>query len=273
MALPTVREQMIASICREQFWRHMASKRRTHLDRECANALLVSCLFNRQIGWTQAMGIVPELQRRSGIIDTLQLFTELDDIMLEWLMFDYDGEEVGSDARTKDGRPRSLHRYRYMPRLARSAMLTIRDEYQGDARNIFHDPRSPDGTITGADALHRVLAIKGLGTKTGSLFIRVAVCNHTIQLWGGYQGVQPADDRWVKRVGHQLGLWREDADFKTICEVAGRLSFCAPVEVDALFLASDWACGTERQSCKDNGLGESCPWLRACTSATNPSIG
>ena len=247
--LLTAREQVIASVCSDLFWCWMAREpaSRIPLDDESANALLITCLCNRQIGFRAAEAIVPELKRRSGISSTLELFTSHNDIMLEFLMFD---PSLG----------KSVHRFHYFARYCHDAMVHIRDKYDGSALNMFAD------TPLGSEALRRITAIRGFGTKTGSLWLRLCCLTYSgCELHDGYQGIMPADDRWVRRVGSQLGLWEEDAKFEKICEVATRLSFCCPVEIDALFIiGTDWQCGTVNQMCNGNPEGVECPMRRAC---------
>lgn len=206
--LLNAREQVIASVCSDLFWRWMAREpaARIPLNDESANALLITCLCNRQIGFRAAEAIVPELKRRSGMSNTLELFTSHNDIMLEYLMFD---PSLG----------KSVHRFHYFARYCHDAIVHIRDKYDGSALNMFAD------TPLGSEALRRVTAIRGFGSKTGSLWLRLCTLTYGgCELFDGYQGVMPADDRWVRRVGSQLGLWAEDASFTDICEVAKRLS-------------------------------------------------
>ena len=255
--LLTDREQVISDVCQDLFTRYMTRPTNTRLkaSRSNINDLLLSCLFNRQVGWQKAMSIVPELKRRAGMDDIIELLTTHTEPMIEWLMF---APELGS----------KLHRFYYFASLARGCALTIRDEYDGDARNIFRG-NSPDGTVTGTEALNRVLKIKGFGTKTGSLYLRMAVLVYNLELWDGTMSLMPANDRWVIRVGCQLGLWDEDATFKQVCEVAKRLCISCPAALDSLFvIGTDWECGTDNMACRGNGNsdGEECPLLGVCPS-------
>ena len=247
--LMTAREQAISRICGDIFWSCMArpESERVPLTRETANALLISCLVNRQIAWEQAVALVDEMKKRTGYHDTLRMFTELTPPMVEHVMFE---------------KP-ALHRHHYQARFCCEAMVRVRDNLDGDTRNLWRD--SP----TGGQLLDRFLDFKGLGFKTSALFLRLAVFQNNIQLHDGYMSCVPSDDRHVRRVGARLGLWDEDTTVKNIHEVARRLNLVCPVELDALFIiGTDWKCGSTNPLCHGNEEGEPCPLLRGfCPSA------
>jgi len=253
--LLTMREQYIATTCADLFWKWMArpADQQIPLTTETANALAVTTLCNRQIGWIAAQEVVPELKRRSGYKQTLPMITELSPAMLEWLMFDEGG--------------RAVHRFRYFADLIHGLGLAIRDQYQGDIRNMW-TASNPLNEPSYSRLLDRIKAIKGYGDKTGTLLIRQLVLVHGVKLFDGCQGLLPSDDRHLRRVGSRLGLWEEDASFATICDVSRRLCPCCAAEVDSLFvIGTDWCLADDKKvMCRSNSDGERCPLIRACSS-------
>jgi len=246
VTLLTERERTISSVCADLFWRDMArpSDERIPLDRESSNALLISCLCNRHISFKKAVCLVDEMKKRTSYHDTLRMFTELTEPMIEWVMFE---------------KP-ALHRYRYMADLCHRAMVIIRDQYEGDARNLWAD--EPSGT----QLLDRVMRIKGFGNKTGTLFLRLAVLVHGVKLLDGHQSLFPSDDRHVRRVGSRLGLWDEKSPVKVINETARMLNITCPVELDALFvIGTDW-CNASNPICGGFEGSEPCPLVKVCPS-------
>jgi len=245
--LLTTREQVIADVCGDLFWRWMARpvERRIPLTTETANALAVTTICNRQIGWEACQRIVPEMHRRSGYTDTLAMITELSPSMIEWVLF---AEEHG----------KALHRYRYFADLIHGLGVVIKNQYQGDIRTMWADEP------TYSELLSRIKAIKGYGDKTGTLLIRLLVLVHGVQLWNGYQGLLPSDDRHLRRVGSRLGLWEEDAKFQEITDVSRRLCPTCACEMDALFvIGTDWCSATDLM-CQGNPEGDRCPLLGVC---------
>ena len=258
------REEFIRRAAANIFWTDMARKPedRTPLDTESANELLCSCLFNRGIPWSLAMSIVTEMKRRTGYTDTLLMLTELSSEMLEWVMFDDD-----TDCSAVGGRSGSLHRYRYMAGLAHGLGMTLKSEFEGSAMNLWKDEP------TGAQLLARVMDFKGIGAKIGSLFVRIVVLSHGVQLWDTYASMEVSPDRHVQRVMQRLGLIGQDATPKQVIEAARMLSPMCPCEVDGFFCVGlDW-CHASRQECHGNTNEEGgtereeCPLLRVCSSA------
>jgi endonuclease III len=246
--LLTAREQVIACVCSDTFWSCMArpENERVPLTRETSNALLISVLVNRQVAWRQAMNLVPEMKRRTLYKDTLLMFTELTPPMIEFVMFE---------------KP-ALHRHHYQARFCHEAMVRVRDVYDGDTRNLWRDEP------TGGQLLGRLMDFNGYGWKTSALFLRLAVFQNGVQLHDGFMSCVPSDDRHVRRVGARLGLWGEDVTVKNIHAVARRLNMVCPVTLDALFvIGTDFACGTEKEMCRQNEAGETCPLRRVCPSA------
>lgn len=243
------REQAIHRVCSDIFWRDFArpESERVPLTRESANALFISCLVNRHIGWERAMNLVTEMKMRSGYTDTLRMFSEQSAAMIEWDMF---------------AKP-ALHRYHYMADYCHLAACGIRDEYNGDTRNLWQ--RQGD-CPTGSQVMARVMDFKGYGSKTASLFLRVACLVHNVRLFDSFQGIMPADDRHVRRVGARLGLFAEDASVKVINDVAVRLDVVCPATLDALFAIGRGWCTASNTFCRRNGEGEPCPLVAVCPS-------
>lgn len=251
--LLTAREQFIATTCADLFWKWMArpADQRIPLTTETANALAVTTLCNRQIGWIAAQEVVPELKRRSGYTDTLRMITQLPPDALEHLMFDSG---------------KAVHRYRYFADLIHGLGLVIRDQYQGDIRNMW-TADDPLKVPTYSQLLARIKEIKGYGDKTGTLLIRMLVLVHGVELFNGTQGLLPSDDRHLRRVGSRLGLWEEDAKFSEIVDVSRRLCPTCAAEMDSLFvIGTDW-CSASQPMCGRNPDGEVCPLTRVCPSS------
>lgn len=245
----------IRTIAANNFWRHMARKPedREPLDTEGWNDLFISCLVNRSIPWERAMTLNTEMKRRTGYTDTLRLYTELSPAIIEWVMFDDDGDYE------PEGRNGSLHRYRYMADYCHQAMTRIRDDWGGSAINLHADEP------TGQQFLQRVMSFGGYGVKTSGLYCRVAVLSHGAILWNSYAGLDISPDRHVSRVMARLGLVSEDPTPQEVINKARELSPYAPVEWDGLFLIGlDFACGTDHEMCLGNQEGERCPLVRAC---------
>lgn len=223
----------IRKIAANNFWGDMARspQDRQPLDDEGWNSLFISCLVNRGIQWERAMGsatelgFVNEMKMRSGIHDTLTLFTINNDVLLEWLAFDDDGDYAAAG-----GRNGSLLRYRYTVEHCHQAMCRIRDEWGGSARFLHADEP------TGQQFLQRVMSFGGYGAKTSGLYCRVAVLSHGVTLWDNYAGLDISPDRHCSRVMTRLGLVSEDASPQEVIDKARELSPYAPVEWDGLFI-------------------------------------
>lgn len=247
------REEFIATTCADLFWNQMARpvEQRVPLAKDGANSLAVATICNRQVGWEAAMRVVPEMKKRSGNRNTLAIITSPRDDIERWMF----APEYG----------KALHRYRYMADLINGLGLTIRDQYQGDIRNMWTASK-PLSEPTYNQLLARIKAIKGYGDKTTTLLIRMLVLVYGVELFDGLQGLLPSDDRHVRRVGSRLGLWDEDASFKTISTVAKELCPCCPAEMDSLFVVgTDW-CSATRPMCDRNPDGRKCPLRRECRS-------
>jgi len=188
---------------------------------------------------------VAEMKKRSGYTDTLRMFAEQSTGMIEWDMF---------------AKP-ALHRYRYMADFCHLAAIGLRDEWGGSALNLWSD------CPTGSQLMARVMDFKGYGNKTASLLLRVACLVHGVELYDSLQGIMPADDRHVRRVGARLGLFAEDAPVKVINDVAIRQDLVCPATLDALFAIGTSWCTASKAFCRTNGIGEPCPLLRVCPSA------
>jgi hypothetical protein len=241
------REEGINRVCSDIFWRDFArpESERIPLTRESGNALFISCLVNRHIGWQRAMNLVPEMQKRSGYTDTIRMFSEQSTEMIEWDMFSAP----------------ALHRFHYFADMTHCAACGIRDEYDSDVRNMWSDEP------TASQLYERLCDFRGYGNKTASLFIRVACLVHNVRLFDSFQGIMPADDRHVRRVGARLGLFAEDAPVKVINEVAIRLNVVCPATLDTLFeIGTDW-CKAGSTMCRNNDEGEPCPLRRFCVGA------
>lgn len=208
--------------------------------------MFISILVNRQVSWTQAMGLVAEMKSRTGYRDTLSMFTELSVEEVEAAMFQ---------------KP-ALHRHRYQAKFCCEAMTKVRDELSGDVRNLWASEGARD--VTGSELLKRICEFKGYGNKTSTLLLRVLILTNGVRLFDSLQSLMPSDDRHVRRVGARLGLFPEDAPVKVINDVAIRLDFVCPATLDALFIAgTDW-CKASSPMCHGNENGEPCPMVRVC---------
>jgi len=251
----------IRTIAAHNFWTEMArpAQDREPLDADGWNSLFVSCLVNRAIPWERAMTLNDEMKRRTGYTDTLRMYTELSPAMIEWVMFDDDGDYSVDDGIHGVGRNGALHRYRYLCGYLHEAMCRIRDEWDGSAGNLHGDEP------TGGEFLRRIMTFRGMGAKVGSLYCRLAVLSHGAVLWDGYAGLDVSPDRWICRVMSHLGLVSEDPIPQEVINKARELSPYAPVEWDGLFLVGlDFACGTDNQMCLGNPEGQRCPLIKAC---------
>jgi hypothetical protein len=246
------RIEFIRRYVADQFWHGMARKPedRTPLSRDEANSLLISCLVNRGIQWERAMSLVDEMKTRTGYTDTIKMFTELNDTMIEWHMFaDYAAVD-------NEGKPLpSLHRYRYMAEYCCLAAAKIVRDYDGDIRNIWKDEP------TGQEFLRRIFEFKGLKRKCGGLFARCAVLSHGVILWDNYAGLDISPDVHVCRVMKRLGLVDEDATTQEVVIAARELSPYAPVEWEGLWLHAIEVCGSVA-NCGECFISRACPSRR-----------
>jgi len=257
------REEFIRSVAASIFWTDMARspEDRAPLDRESANALLFSCLFNRGIAWEKAMGsagtlgVVDEMKKRTGYTDTLSMFS-VTPAMIAFDMF----------PSPESGLP-SLHRYRYMADYAHQCAEFLKSEYSGDARNLWKDEP------TGAQLLARVMDITGIGSKIGAMFVRICVLSHGIVLWDTYQSMDVSPDRGVSRVMSRLGLVGENPTQQEVINKAREMSPMCACEMEGLFVIHLDFCHASRQEChgntnEDGGTErEECPLRTACPSA------
>lgn len=248
------RLEFIRRYIANEFWSHMARRPedRTSLSRDEANSLLISCLVNRGIQWERAMGssdtlgLVDEMKMRTGYNDTVKMFTELNNTMIEWHMFaDYAAVD-------NDGTPlKCLHRYRYMAEYCCLAAKKIVSDYDGDIRNIWKDEP------TGSEFLRRIFEFKGLKAKCGGLFARVAVLSHGVVLWDKYAGLDISPDVHVVRVMQRLGLVAEDATPQEVVVAARELSPYAPVEWEGLWLHGIEVCSAVPK-CSECSISKAC---------------
>jgi len=243
------REEAIRRVAADLFWCDMARRPedRNELTVDSANSLICGILLNRGIPWERAMSAVDTMKSRTGYTDTLLMMTELSPAMLEWVMFD-----EGSGA---------LHRYRYMADYLHQLMCGIRDEWDGDARNLWSD----EPTFNTLQA--RLMDFRGYGLKCSSLAIRLAVLSHGVVLWDKYTGMDVSADRHMSRVMQRLGLVGENPTQQEVINRAREMSPMCAVEIEGLFCVGlDW-CSASNSSCRTNGNGEPCPLLRLCPSA------
>jgi len=254
----TTREEGIRREVAKVFWNDMArpASERTALSRDAANSLICSCLLNRGIKWSLAMSAVDQMKIRTGYTDTLLMMTSLSPEALESVLFDdtTDYTEVG-------GRNGSLHRYRYMARYLSEMGCRIRDEYSGDARNLYRDEP------TGAQLLARVMDFKGIGSKIGAMWVRICVLSHKVQLWDTYASMDVSPDRHVMAVMSRLGLVSENPTPQEVINKAREMSPLCPVELEGMFaLSLDYHCSTSRPACSTSD-GD-CPVVMYCPTAS-----
>jgi len=240
------RERYIVKVCDRIFWNEMARapEDRVPLTRATANELLFSCLLNRSINWEKAMGAVDIMLARSGYSDALRMLLELPLDAIEDIMF------------TKP----AVHRYRYMAGYLKGCAEHLQEHHDGDTRKMWGDEP------TAHMALGKLIEIKGIGLKTGNLFLRIAVLGHGVRLWDSYAGINISVDRHVHRVGVALGLWDEDASVEEIESVARRLNPMCPVSLDALFVIHEWHGSGVSPTCTSNEDGRRCPMFPVCPS-------
>ena len=249
------RQEFIRSIAANIFWTDMArpASERTPLDRESANSLICGILLNRGIPWEKAMSAMDTLKSRTGYTDTLLMCSEMSVPMLEYVMFD-DGNGA-------------IHRYRYMADYLHQLMCGIRDEWDGDARNLWSD----EPTFSTLQA--RLMDFKGYGLKCSSLAIRLAVLSHGVILWDKYTGMDVSADRHMCRVMQRLGLVGENPTQQEVINKAREISPMCAVELEGLFGLALSHCHASRQECHGNTNEdgyeerEPCPLLPACLSA------
>ena len=262
---PLSREGYIVQIAARHFWEDMArpAQYRTPLDRESANSLLLSCLFNRGLDWQRAMSIVDEMKRRSLITDAVELFGSLSVEQLEFLMFD-DPVDYSVDG----GRNGALHRYRYMAQYASLMSKRLVDVWGGDARNMYADEP------LGSELQERLMAFKGVGRKISSMQIRIWVLSNGVVLFNGYQGIDVSPDRCVRRVMVRLGLVAEDCTPQDIINKARELSPLCAVECEGMFVIGQDFCHADLNTadCRHCDLSPACNTAqRTIATKTNKS--
>jgi len=247
LAVPVTRTEFISSVAASYFWNSMARPEceRVPLTKQTSFELLISCLVNRQIPWQKSMSLVSEMKMRTGYQDALLMFSELTPEQIKGYMF----------------QPPSLHRYHYMSDLTHECAVKVRDELSGDVRNLWMRDEP-----TGSQLLQRLTrTFRGIGVKTGSLFCRIAVLGHNVQLWDKYASLDASPDVRVTRVMYRLGLVRKDATQREVIEKARELSPMCAVEIDGMFCIADW-CTARAPRCKGDESGEPCPLFAACPS-------
>lgn len=155
------------------------------------------------------------------------------------------------------GDPSPLHRYRKkMAECFRDAVRRIRDEYGGDASNIWAAP------VGSAELVRRFRAFRGVGQKISTMAANILVRDFRIDVTDR-RHIDVSVDVHVRRVFSRLGLVRQDADDLDIVVAARTMH----PEYPGIFDFACWDigrkwCKATDPLCADCYMEDLCPTAR-----------
>jgi endonuclease-3 len=147
------------------------------------HAFVLACILDRQIVAEKAWRIPSELRRRLGSFE----FSFLEKLSVA---------EIERAMRT----PTPLHRFcPTMSGYLHSAIIRIRNSYEGNAANIWRDRPSSYAVM------YRFLEFDGVGVKIASMATNILARSFKIPM-ADHRAIDISPDRHIQRVFQRLGL-------------------------------------------------------------------